>query len=139
MSYETTIDGGLNIEFAAGENPMTKKELETFVLDTIDESETLGDWTNLVEVLPDTEETIVDISIFNFGNEDSFGYSLETFVKVIQDKGLLCSGVISAQGEDPNDRWKIEVNNNDISYLAAEVQVTYKKVSSFREMAEGIA
>jgi len=41
-------------------------------------------------------------------------------------EGHTCNGEIFAEGEDLNDRWKIEVVNNVVTELTGEVEVTYK-------------
>jgi len=41
-------------------------------------------------------------------------------------EGHILNGEIYAEGEDSDDRWKIEVKNNVVTQLEGEVEITYK-------------
>lgn len=137
MSYGTTIEGALDIEDALGENPLSKEEMLDVVRDLVEKAGDLSHWVNEIDISADEESDAIEINVLNVGSENSFGESIETFVHLLKDHDLWCCAEITAVGEDPNDRWKMEIECNEFTYLATEVVVNHHKVPSFRDMTEG--
>lgn len=131
MGYQTHVSGSLEI------NPkedifVTQEELLEIVEKTVGDSD-LRFWEPGIESSHSLDTIGCDIYFSESGRENVFGDGLEFFLNALSAQGIEASGEVEGFGDDPDDRWRVEVSKNVSTFYVAEIVTTYRKVSSFEE------
>lgn len=136
MGYMTDINGSIDIEPKPG-NTISQEDLTAAVEKGVEEAGDLHFWVGSIEGSENPEVVECGIFISAQGKEAGFGDDFEEFVQAMDTQGLLVSGEILGFGEDPDDRWKMDITHNKTRYFIAEITVAYQERESFEKATRG--
>ena len=133
MGYTTDFDGTINVV-----PPLSTEDAEflvAFADERHEDPEFPGIWCNwepveAFRVVKSSTGAVRHVTEYGAGiawNEAEKFYSSAEWMKYIIDKflapkGYMLNGVIEAQGEDAEDRWRIRVEHNKVLTQQATVQ-----------------